>query len=195
MKVLSKTIGATVALAALTIGAATPALADRGRGHDDGISVGDVIAGAVIIGGIAAILGAGDNNDGGYYEGGRGYGYDDRGYNTNRRGHNGNRGNGRRAVEQCVAAVEQRAGGYANVTEIREVDRTRYGLRVKGRLEVQRGYGGRPDGGRFSCQIEQGRIVALDIDGIDNRGYGNGYGGGYGHGNGHGRGYEQGRGW
>ena len=188
MRNLSKTIGATVALAALTVGAATPAFADRGRDRDDGISVGDVIAGAVIIGGIAAILSSGNDNNDRYYEGSQGYGYnggyDNRGYN-NQRG-----GNGRRAVEKCVAAVEQRAGqgyGYANVTEIRQVDRTRNGLRVKGRLQVQQSYGrhANTDNGKFTCHIQQGRVVGLDISGIDQRQY-RGNNGGY---------YQGGRGW
>lgn len=198
MRNLSKTIGATVALAALTVGATTPALADNRRGHDDGISVGDVIAGAVIIGGIAAILSSGDDNDDRYYEGSQGYGYDgqydNRGYNNNRGG------NGRRAVEQCVAAVEQRAGqgyGYANVTEIRDVQRTRYGLQVKGRLQVQQSYGryGNTDNGKFTCQIQQGRVVGLDISGIDQRQY-RGHNGGYYQGGNYGGGHHNGgRGW
>ena len=185
MKKLSKTIGATVAAAALTVGAATPAFADRGRGHhDDGISLGDVIAGAVIIGGIAAILTSDNDRDDRYYDG---RGYDNRSYND-RRGNNG-----RRAVERCVAAVEQQAGygyGYANVTEIRDVERTRYGLKVKGRLQVRQSYGrhGDTDNGKFTCQIQQGRVVGLDISGIDNRRYDrrDQRGGGY---------YGGGRGW
>ena len=181
MKKLSKTIGATAAAAALTFGAATPAFADRGRGHDDGISLGDVIAGAVIIGGIAAIL-TSDNDDDRYYDG---RGYDNRGYD--RRGYDGRRGDGgRRAVERCVAAVEQQAGygyGYANVTEIRDVERTRYGLKIKGRLQVRQSYGryGDTDNGKFTCYVERGRVTNLDISGIDNRRYdrrGRGYYGG-----------------
>ena len=184
MKNFTKTLGATAAAVALTVGSATPALADNRRGHDDGISVGDVIAGAVIIGGIAAILSSGNDRDDRYYEGSRGYGYDGRGYNNNRGG------NGRRAVERCVAAVEQRAGqgyGYANVTEIRDVERTRYGLKVKGRLQVQQSYGrhGNTDNGKFTCQIQNGRVVGLDISGIDQRQY-RGNNGGY---------YQGGRGW
>lgn len=182
MNKLTKTLGATAAAAALTLGASTPAFADRGRGHDDGISLGDVIAGAVIIGGIAAILSAGDDDDR-YYEGSRGYGYDGR--------YQGQRGgNGRAAVERCVAAVEQQAGygyGYANVTEIRDVERTRYGLKVKGRLQVSQSYGryGDTDNGKFTCYVERGRVTNVDISGIDNRRYDR-RGGGY---------YGGGRGW
>ena len=54
MQQLTKTFAkggiATAAVGALALAGATPAQA---RGDDDGISVGEVIAGAVIIGGIA----------------------------------------------------------------------------------------------------------------------------------------------
>lgn len=193
MNALGKKIGATVAAAALTVGAATPALADRGRGHDDGISLGDVIAGAIIVGGIAAIL---TSDDDGYNDT---RGYEGRGYD---RGYQGRRGdNGRRAVERCVAAVEQQAGygyGYANVTEIRDVERTRYGLKVKGRLQVRQSYGrhGDTDNGKFTCYVERGRVTNLDISGIDNRRYdGRGYNGGYYQGGQNGGYYGGGRGW
>ena len=59
MKTFAKTFAkggiATAAVGAMALGGATPAQA---RGHDDGISVGEVIAGAVIIGGIAAVASA-----------------------------------------------------------------------------------------------------------------------------------------
>lgn len=190
MKNFTKTLCAAAAAVALTVGSATPAFADdrRGRDRGDGISVGDVIAGAIIIGGIAAILGSDNDRDDRYYDG---RGYDNRVYNN---GYNDRRGgNGRRAVEQCVAAVEQQAGygyGYANVTEIRDVERTRNGLRVKGRLQVRQSYGryGDTDNGKFTCQIQQGRVVGIDISGIDNRRYDrrDQRGGGY---------YGGGRGW
>ncbi|PKP96186.1 MAG: hypothetical protein CVT76_07440, partial [Alphaproteobacteria bacterium HGW-Alphaproteobacteria-15] len=63
-----------VAATALTAATATPAMADdyRDRG---GIGAGEIIAGAVVIGGIAALAGAfdGDRND-------RRYAYRDRDY-------------------------------------------------------------------------------------------------------------------
>jgi hypothetical protein len=199
MKNFTKTLGAAAAAVALTVGSATPAFADDRRGRDDGISLGDVIAGAVIIGGLAAILTSDDDNDR-YYEGSQGYGYDG-GYDRhdNRRNNDRRGGNGRRAVEQCVAAVEQRAGqgyGYANVTEIRDVERTRNGLRVKGRLQVQQSYGrhGNTDNGKFTCQIQNGRVVGLDISGIDQRQY-RGNNGGYYQGGQQGGYYGGGRGW
>jgi hypothetical protein len=133
-----------------------------------------VIAGAVILGGIAAILSSSGNKDRNYRD--RNYrGYDNdynRGYDRNNRyNHNGyNNGNGRRAIERCVQAAERdaRRGGYryANVTEIRDVDNTRYGWRVKGRIEVQGARGYRGDSGKFTCDLSRGRVVDLDFRGI-----------------------------
>ncbi len=179
---------ATAAVGAMALAGATPAQA-RDR---DGIDAGDVIAGAVILGGIAAVASAVGKKDRyrdsyryrdrNYRDYNRGYGYDDR-----------RRGNARYAVQQCVNAVERdaRRAGYrfADVTEIRDVDRERRGWEVKGRLVVDgsRGYGrynrhynrydrydrnGRwdrgydRDAGRFSCDIERGRVVDIDYRGI-----------------------------
>ena len=81
--------------------------------------------------------------------------------------------------------------GYAKVTDIRDIDRTRYGYRVKGRLTVQdnynrgnrgynsrynrydRGYGNNYnrsyDKGKFTCYVERGRVVDINFRGL--RGY------------------------
>lgn len=145
MKTVSKALLGTIAAGAMVASSATPALADHR--NNDGISAGDVIAGALIIGGIAAIATAASRNDrnyngsyaydragynnGGYYNGGYGNGYDrDAQYRTNPR----------QAVEQCVYAAERYAssrGMRADVTDIREVKDTRYGFQVKGRIAVQ----------------------------------------------------------
>lgn len=112
------------------------------------------------------------------YEGGNGYGYRD---------------NPRMAVEQCVRAAERYAAqryGRADVTDIRQIRDTRNGLEVKGRIAVKthnrdwrrgdsnygqgwggdyRGYNSNHrgyDSGSFSCKIERGRVVDLDVDGI-----------------------------
>jgi hypothetical protein len=185
MKTLSKALAGTVAAGAMVLASATPAVA---RDHDDGIDAGDVIAGAVIIGGIAAILSSGNNNrdrydyrDGRYHDGDTYNG----GYNRY--------GNPRNAVERCIAAVENdaRRAGYrsADVTEIRDVDRAGRGFEVKGRLVVDgsRGWGNYNrqynrydrydrygnydrgydrDSGRFTCDFERGRVVDLDYSGI-----------------------------
>lgn len=185
MKTLSKALAGTVAAGAMVLASATPAVA---RDRDDGIDAGDVIAGAVILGGIAAILSSGNNRDrydyrdGGYYNGG----YNNGGY------YNGY-DNPRVAVERCVAAVENdaRRAGYrnANVTEIRDVDNKRRGYEVKGRLVVDdtRGWGSynrqynrydrydrygnydrryNTDSGSFTCDFERGRVVDLDYSGV-----------------------------
>lgn len=185
-KALAKGTLATVAAGAMALASATPALAqDRHRDRDDGISAGEIIAGALIIGGIAAVAGS-IGKDRGYrgtygepYYGDR---YNDRynnRYNNSRYGYS-NYGNPRQAVEQCVRAAQRGAYG-ARVTDIRDVDRKRYGYRVKGTVVVnERGggwgrdynyrYRGRNyDQGRFTCDVQGGRVVGLDYSGL--RGY------------------------
>ena len=107
---------ATAAVGALALAGAVPAQAkDRDRNK---IDAGDVVAGALIIGGLAAILGSSKKNQ---YD--DRYSYRDRDYRP--------RGNSERAIRKCVRAVERdaRRAGYrfANVTEIRDVDRERRG--------------------------------------------------------------------
>ena len=142
MTIFSKT--ALLAASVATLVGTAPAMArDYHRGG--GISAGDVIAGALIIGGIAAIATAANRNNRGYnndYAYGRA-GYND-GYN---RDYDGNgydryqyRSNPRQAVEQCVYAAERYAssrGLRADVTDILEVKDTRYGFQVKGRIAIQ----------------------------------------------------------
>ena len=147
MKTVSKALLGTIAAGAMVAASATPALADHRDGRRDGISVGDVIAGALIIGGIAAIASASSNRNNRRYD--DGYGYDRAGYNNGyyNGGYNNGydrdaqwRGNPRQAVEQCVYAAERYAssrGLRADVTDIREVKDTRYGFQVKGRIAVQ----------------------------------------------------------
>lgn len=187
MKTMSKallkgTIG-TVAAGAMAMASATPAFAND-RHRDRGIDAGDIIAGALIIGGIAAVASAASNDRDRYrYRDGR---YYDRDYRV--------RGNPRAAIERCVNAVERdaRRAGYrfADVTQIRDVDRERRGWEVKGRLVVdgqrgysrygdrynrydrydrydRRGYDRRGyDQGKFTCEIERGRVVDIDYSGI-----------------------------
>lgn len=193
MKTLSKALVGTIAAGAMAVSSATPAFAEhRDR---DGISAGDVIAGALIIGGIAAVASAASKGNRDYdyrydragygdrYD--NGYGYD-RGY--------GWRGSPRGAVEQCVRSAERVASRYsygrADVTDIRQVRDTRNGWEVRGRIAVNsvgrdwrygdnrygRGWGGDYrgwndglrgyDSGSFKCRIERGRVVDLDFSGI-----------------------------
>jgi hypothetical protein len=183
MKTITKALVGTVAAGAMAIGSGAPAAAqsryDNYRDRHDGISAGDVIAGAVVLGGIAAVASSVGNSRGGYngYGGYRsGYGYN--GYNTDPR----------QAVEQCVAAATNQAsrysrGGRAQVTDIRNIDRTRYGYKISGRIAVNTGnrnwrggwgndwrgwnsnYSGY-DAGKFTCRVDYGRITNLDFNGI-----------------------------
>lgn len=178
-KALTKGVVGTGAVAAMALASASPAAA-RDR-HDRGIDAGDIIAGAVVLGGIAAIASAAGKRD--RYDD---YRYRDR-YDDRRYGY-GRRGNPRRAIERCVRAAERDARRYgyarADVTQIRDVDRTRYGWRVKGRIQVdgsrgygrynrydrydrydRRGYRGY-DNGKFTCDISRGRVVDIDYKGI-----------------------------
>jgi hypothetical protein len=199
MKIMSKALVGTVAAGAMALSSATPAFAqyhdrDRDRG---GISAGEVIAGALIIGGIAAIASAASNNDRDNRYGDDRYGdYRDGDYRYDRAGYGNSYGynqNPRQAITQCVQATERYASsryGRADVTDVRDIKRTRYGLEVKGRVAVNtsgrswnrgdnqygRGWGGDYrgwnsshrgyDSGSFKCRIERGRVVDLDIDGI-----------------------------
>ena len=169
-------IGAATAGAMLS---ATPALArDRYDHRDrDGIGAGEIIAGAVVLGGLAAILSADndrydrydryDRNDRRYrdrYDDPRyGYGYD-----------YGRYGNSRAAVSQCVNAIERGTSRYGrtDVTQVTSIDRKRDGYRVKGRVVVNDGWrgrwgrGGSYDRGKFSCDVRYGRVVDVDYSGL-----------------------------
>ena len=198
MNVLTKSLLGAGAAAAALVTLAAPAQAqgryDRYDRNRDGISAGEVIAGAVILGGIDAVIASSDDdryNDGRYDN--RSYnrsGYDNRGYNN---------GNGsRRAVNQCVRTVENWANGYSrsDVTQISNIERIRGGYRVTGKLVVQdgwrgnnrgysydrydrddrygrnngygnQGYGRGYDKGRFTCFVERGRVVDGDYRGLE----------------------------
>ena len=189
MKTITKALVGSVAAGAMAMASATPAQAqyrDRDRNRGDHIDAGDIIAGALIIGGIAAVASAAGGRNGRVYEGryGNDYGY---GYDR--------AGSSRQAVEQCVNAAERNASRYsyrgnAQVTDIRNIDRKRDGYTVKGRIAVNsqgrewrrgdnrygsgwdndyRGYNDNYrgyDAGRFTCRVSYGRVVDLDYSGI-----------------------------
>jgi hypothetical protein len=193
MQSITKALVGTVAAGAMVMASATPALAQDRRDRDGGIDVGDIIAGALIIGGIAAVASAAGRNrgynDGYVYEG---RGYDDRYYNRNYDNRYNNQyynaGDPRQAVEQCVYAAERNAsrysyGGRSQVTDIREIDRKRDGYTVRGRIAVntrnanwQRGWGNDYrgynnayrgyDAGNFTCKVRYGQVVDLDYSGV-----------------------------
>jgi hypothetical protein len=168
---------------------AVPASAQH-RGHrgNDRIDAGDVIAGAVVIGGLAAILSASNNRDRRY--GDRGYdprydrGYDprhERGYERDYRG--GNQGGydprtdrdyggydrdgygrqwrqygARQAVQQCVVAAEQRASYNGSRADVRQV------------TEVERVRGGYQVRGTVAVDDSYGRYDRYDQRGGYDRG-------------------------
>jgi len=76
-------------------------------------------------------------------------------------------------VNRCVRAAERGATAYgrANVTDIRDIDRTRYGYRVKGRILVQQGRDryrrGGSDKGNFTCYIEGNRVSDVRYSGLN----------------------------
>lgn len=191
MKAISKALSrgaiATVVAGAMVMGSATPAFAQGRGGHrdHDGISAGEVIAGAVILGGLAAVIASSRNNDRDYHYDNRGDRYDQRydrgGYSR----HNGY--SSRAAVEECVRAAERRAqrytGANAEVYEVTDIDRSRRGFEVRGRIAVRNDYRGRGwggdyrrnyhqnagwDEGRFTCDWRNGRVTDIDYRGIRN---------------------------
>ncbi|MDJ0978068.1 MAG: hypothetical protein QNI87_06005 [Erythrobacter sp.] len=155
----------TVAAGAMALACATPALADDGRDRG-GIGAGEIIAGAAVIGGVAALAGA--------FDGDR-HRFDNRrfAYNHNRAGPGFRNVRPRRAINRCVRAAERQArrfGGwrFAEVTQIRDVDRTRFGFRIRGRIVVE----GHPafrrnfDRGRFTCRFDGRGRPFVDFRGV-----------------------------
>lgn len=173
MKTVTKALIGTVAAGAMAVSAASPALA-RDNG---GLKAGELIAGALVIGGIAAIAAsAGKNDRDDRYD--ADYAYGRAGYGNDRYGF----GDPRQAQQICVNAAERGASRYgrANVTEVRSVRQTRSGYEVKGRIAVNdRGYrtnasyGGRgwnnADTGSFTCDVRRGQVTGLDYSGIRGR--------------------------
>jgi hypothetical protein len=194
MKIISNALVGAVAAGAMAMVPTSAALAQyRDYDRDRGISPGDIIAGAVVLGGIAAV--AGSLGRGGYDNR-----YDDRYYRDGRYGYYN--GNPRAAVEQCVNAARRdaRSRGYrfAEVTQVRDVNDTRYGWKIRGNLRVEgnrayydrggyydRGYNDRRydsryenyarygdrsgynrDSGSFTCWIDRGRVSRMDYRGI-----------------------------
>lgn len=183
------TIG-TLAAGALAVASASPAHA---RDRDRGISTGEVIAGAVILGGIAAVIAGSKKRDrDGYHYRDRDYrdrDYRDRNYRDRRHRDRGHRDDYRHdpsrvAVQECIRAAERQArrwsGSRAEVYEIRDIDRERGGFEIKGRIAVRDGNRGRGyrgdyrrgyrnngwDEGRFTCDWRRGRVVDVDFRGL-----------------------------
>ena len=166
--------------AAMLVTAAAPADAQYYRDRDrGGPSAGEVIAGVAILGGLAAVIAAASDNDDRYDNR-----YDNRypntnGYPTNQNYRGSARYNqGQQVIQQCVQAAQYEARRYgtdARVTQVRNVDRIRSGVRVRGNLIVneydRRGrYNNRNrnnyDRGSFTCTVQRGRVVDVNIRGI-----------------------------
>ncbi|MEQ1509839.1 MAG: hypothetical protein ABL909_05485 [Sphingopyxis sp.] len=176
-----------VLLAGSTLATAIPANAqyygrrDHDRhGRHDGISAGDVIAGAIVIGGLAAILSSGGNRDRN-----RDRNYDpryDRGHDNRYDGYDWDRNGGsREAIERCVAAVERRSGrgNDVDVQRITNIDRIRGGYQIAGNVAVDyRGRGGDwRDRDRYGERDRDGYGRGYDRDydrDGNNRGWGRG---------------------
>ncbi len=195
MNIVTKSVLGAGAAAAALVSMSVPAMA---RGYErDSINAGDVIAGALIIGGLAAVLSGGrDNRDRGYqgdYRRGDNYDYNRGGYDNRGYGYD-DQYNGRAAINQCVSAAEAWGNRYSRVkvTEIRNIDRTRYGYKITGNLVLKDGWRGNGYGrghdGYDRGGYDRGGYNRYD----DNRGYGYDRGNGYDRG-GYDRGYDKGR--
>lgn len=165
MKTFTKAVAGTVAASAMALTAISPAMA-QDRRHNDGVRAGEVIAGALIVGGIAALASSHNNHDRRFV-----------------------RVNPRQAVDQCVRAAERGASRMrGDVTDVRSVRQTRFGYEVRGRIAVKtyqgqwRGRGDLGNGwgndrrgwnnnlrgfdaGNFICTYERGR-TNVDYNGI-----------------------------
>lgn len=173
MKTLTKYLTGAATVAALTLAAASPAAAQSWDRHD-GIDVGDIATGIAVVGGIAALISAFDNDGDRYGYGYRndryGYGYaNDRygyGYGNDRyRNDRYGMGSARAAVNACGRQA-QRYGGNVEITDI---DRDDGYYRVRGRILV-REYDGRGwnrrvdyDRERFTCLARNGRIYDFRV--------------------------------
>lgn len=192
MNIISKALVGTVAAGAMAMTTAAPAQA---RDHNDGgIGAGEIIAGALIIGGIAAVAAAASDKDRDRYRYGDRYGYGDR---YDRYGYGDRydrRGNPRQAVSMCVNATERTASRYsygrAKVTDVRNVKRRNGGYDITGRVAVNtqgrawrsgdrrygrgwdndyRGWNNSYrgyDAGKFTCKVRYGRVVDVDFRNI-----------------------------
>ena len=135
----------------------------RGWHHRDGVSAGDVLAGVLLIGGIAAIASAASksNNDKNYRDD---YpdrdSYPERSQNYDSRPSDGYRSGGMdNAVNMCVNEIER---GQDRVANVDNAARNGDGWSVSGQLEA---------GGGFTCSIDNdGRLRGIQFGDSDYRG-------------------------
>lgn len=136
------------------------------RRHRNRVDAGDVLAGVLILGGIAAIASAASKNKQDRRSDNRDYRYDQR--NDDRRYDNrqsdsrsdgqGDRGTGPMdiAINVCSNAAERQAGNNARVSEIQSVARDGAGWRVEGGLS-----GGAQS--VFLCGTTDGRVDFVQL--------------------------------
>ena len=80
-------------------------------------------------------------------------------------------------TERCILAVESRGRSagfrYAEVIEISEVQRTRWGVRFEGRISLKGPRGmarlGGFNRGKFACHYSPNRRPLVDLSGVDVR--------------------------
>ena len=159
--------------AAVLVTSATPAFAGWGNGgyggyngydgygghhhrHHDHVDGGDVVAGVIVVGILAAILASSSKKK-----------HDrDGGYNAPR----GNITSEDAAVDACAIATEAQAGQRASVRDITQVDRNADGFEVEGVVEQRAGWRNNRDTERrrFTCSVRYGAVdhVYIDTDSI-----------------------------
>ncbi len=132
------------------------------RRHRNRVDAGDVLAGVLIIGGIAAIASAASKNKQDRRSDNRDYRYDqrndDRRYDNRRSDSRSDRGTGSMdmAINVCSNAAERQAGNNARVSEIQSVARDGAGWRVEGGLSGS-------SQSMFLCGATDGRVDFVQL--------------------------------
>lgn len=147
--------------------------------HRHGVSGGDVLAGILILGTIAAVASAAsksgetsarypdrdprysvraDDNDGA----------DDRTRNDDAEDRRGDIASENEAIDACAVAAEQRADtgqGTASVRDITRVDAVDDGFEIEGIVETRSSYRDRSgDNRRFTCSVRFGAVDSVYIE-------------------------------
>ncbi len=128
------------------------------RHRRGGVDAGDVIAGVLILGGIAAIADAASKNNRRERRDER---YDPRyepRYEPREEPRYNDSGELNRVADQCAMAAEQRAGRDARVERISTVARDGNGWRVDGVVDTGRG------SETFQCGVSDGRVDYIQMD-------------------------------
>ncbi len=136
------------------------------RRHRDGVDGGDILAGILIIGGIAAIASAASKNSNDRRYDNRDYRTEDQRYDDRssdrREDSRYDRGSGdmEAAISVCTDAAERQAGADARVAAIDSVIRDGAGWRVEGELANS-------DQRTFLCGASNGRVDFVQLENGD----------------------------